>query len=888
MNAKLNVKGIEEAVDLVLDGEERKNGFAIFCGAGISKNSGLPLANSLENSILENLDMEKEDRESLVLTRRPFEDFMETISDNLDIGDLLKLYILAKPSSTHRLIASLARMGLVKMIITTNFDNCIEQAFEMEGLRREIHYDVIYNESDFNRINGLENEIIHLIKIHGSADDIQSVRITLKQIAARDLSVKRASILRSLFSDNSTNTVLVMGYSCSDIFDITPILETIENPRNSVLFIDHVSHMSNTEIEDISMKQDNNPFRKFKGKRIRVDTDLFVSAISNVLGISSEPERKGEFLDWQNYVNTIFSKVKVKDPSLPYALSGQLLMSKMQIKSAIKYYQKALEISHKTNFAFGIARSSSQLAICYDMLGEKDKAISYVNRAIEISDLNKSAEYSLGARMNLATNYFKSGLLEEGFKLAKQIMEESKAIKDIKLLARSYELLGRYYSHIGNSEEALFYLNTALPLFESEGDIRAQISCLGNIAGCFRSKRKYNESIEIYRRSLKLSIDLGSPLYTAECYSSIGSCYRILENPKEALLWLSKARNVLQDSGLLRELGYCLREMAMVQSELGNPGGSLRLYEEAISCFEKTDDKDGMIRTLGDIGVYHLNYGRTKQAMDYYNRALKLIDGLENTSTIAWLYRNVAECFAKDKDFKNANVYLDRAIRISIMINDKDGQEQAMKLRNLISKDSGNIHGPLENNISQTKAGNKYENQIDDMNSHFEQARLSLKMGNLSDFERHFEKARIIAENINRNDFPLSELLTTAHAYYKSGDFAGALKFAERALKYYDLIDNKEQRSALMVTLSKLYLDRKEPGKGLEFALRGIRDASIGGLSTNLMRAKVNAGLCLIALQRIDEALMNFKDAEMIAKTEGMSEDLAGIQKILRELINSS
>jgi tetratricopeptide (TPR) repeat protein len=885
MSVHSQTSGIERVIDLVLGSKDKRNRFAIFCGAGISKNSGLPQANALECSILENLEMEKEDREGFVLTKRPFEAFMETISDNLDISDLLKLFTLAKPNSTHRLIAILAKMGIVQMLITTNFDNCIEQAFEMEGLRKGIDYDTIYNETDFDKFKSRGKEVITLIKIHGTAENIPSVRTTLKQIAARALSMKRAGVLRDFFSDYSTNTVLIMGYSCSDIFDITPILEAIKEPRNRVLFIDHVSHLSIPEIENIGMKQDNNPFKKFKGERIKVDTDLFVSAMSDALRISLNPEKKDKMIDWQNYVNVFFKNVKERDPSLQYALSGQLLVSNMQIKSAIKYYEKALEISHKIGFAFGIARSSSQLAICYDMLGKHDKAISFVNRTIEISDLNRSAEQWLGARMNLATYYYNSGRLEEGFKLAKQILNESKQLNEIKLLAGSYELLGRYYNHIGNAEEALSNLKTALPLFESEGDINAQISCLGNIAGCFQSKRNYKESIEIYNRSLKLSIDLGNPLYIAKCYSSIGSCYRALADPKEALLWLSKARNVLQDSGLLGELGYCLREMAIVLSDLGNPERSVELYEEAVSCFEKTGDKDGIIRTLGEIGVFHLNYGRTKQAMEYYNRALNFVNGLEDTSTVAWLYRNLAGCFAKDKDFKNANFYLDQAVRISDTIRDKDGQEQAVKLRNLISRDSENIQGLRRTSIDQAKRRNRHENQIDEMNYNFEKARFSLKMGNLADYERYFEKAHKIAANINRNDYPLSELLTTAHAYYKSGDLEGALKFAERALEYYDLTDNKEQRSALMVTLSKLYLDRKEPGKGLEFALRGIKEASTGGLSTNLMGAKVNAGLCLIALQRIDEALMNLKDAEMIATTEGKSKDLVGIQKILKGLI---
>ena len=75
------------------DIEDKK--ILLFVGAGISKNSGLPLANELKKSILQKLVIDKrkkdvnEDIQEIMNSELPFEAFMETIEENSDISNIL-------------------------------------------------------------------------------------------------------------------------------------------------------------------------------------------------------------------------------------------------------------------------------------------------------------------------------------------------------------------------------------------------------------------------------------------------------------------------------------------------------------------------------------------------------------------------------------------------------------------------------------------------------------------------------------------------------------------------------------------------------------------------------------------------------------------------------
>ena len=50
---------------------------ALFCGAGISRNSGLPVVHELKSSILSRMGVAQSDRETIMTSTIPFEAFMQ-------------------------------------------------------------------------------------------------------------------------------------------------------------------------------------------------------------------------------------------------------------------------------------------------------------------------------------------------------------------------------------------------------------------------------------------------------------------------------------------------------------------------------------------------------------------------------------------------------------------------------------------------------------------------------------------------------------------------------------------------------------------------------------------------------------------------------------------
>lgn len=108
------------------------------------------------------------------------------------------------PTDAHRAIARLAKQGLLKVIITTNFDRLLETAFEDEGLIPN----VIKSEKDLDGFLPLVHQkSCTIIKIHG---DYRDTRIRNTTTELEDYPPELVGFIRSVLDDFG---LIVCGWS---------------------------------------------------------------------------------------------------------------------------------------------------------------------------------------------------------------------------------------------------------------------------------------------------------------------------------------------------------------------------------------------------------------------------------------------------------------------------------------------------------------------------------------------------------------------------------------------------------------------------------------------------------------------------------------------------
>jgi hypothetical protein len=200
----------------------------VFTGAGISLASGQLSASQLIQHILTALGIASDEIDRLMRHRAfpPFEIIMYFFSQYL-AGNISRLFLYGNPNSSHAVIGEIVMHRNNNAVITTNFDPYHEAYLPGIPVYRD-------------ETKPIPAKGPFIYKIHGSADEPESVRNTVRNITLKRNMDQRKERLREIFTDNYAKPTLLIfvGYSFSDELDINPLF-TGTAFSNTTVIINH-------------------------------------------------------------------------------------------------------------------------------------------------------------------------------------------------------------------------------------------------------------------------------------------------------------------------------------------------------------------------------------------------------------------------------------------------------------------------------------------------------------------------------------------------------------------------------------------------------------------------------------------------------------------------
>jgi hypothetical protein len=133
--------------------------------------------------------------------------------------DAFNVLVRGAPNDDHRAVAELSRGWTVPLVITTNFDPYIEEAFDDVGVPFELHIGDPSRRVRREVAGRRATQITHVVKPHGSIADAYSLVVTMRQSGR-----PATKALHQLITTTLKNSpVLLVGYSGNDD-DIFPAL----------------------------------------------------------------------------------------------------------------------------------------------------------------------------------------------------------------------------------------------------------------------------------------------------------------------------------------------------------------------------------------------------------------------------------------------------------------------------------------------------------------------------------------------------------------------------------------------------------------------------------------------------------------------------------------
>jgi len=656
---------IGKLVETILNGD-----VVFFVGAGISFHSGIPLASELKSRILCQLPVNKKEATQIQNAALPFEAFFETLSRGGSIDSLLKLFRGSIPNRNHFLVAKLAKYGHIRKICTTNFDLLIERALESEGLIKNSEFKVLSLENEFENNDSRLGSGITLYKVHGSADNLSSIVVTLRRIAARSYSVPRRRIINDLFSEGVHSHVLVLGYSCSDVFDLIPQIEEITGDKKKVYFIEHCKGESELQLYPLGR-----PFVAYSGATLRVDTDYFIKELWKHTLSDPWPNISVPVFSWRDFIKAWKQELRLADA---FFIAGELLRQIGMYFEAIRQFREAIKTTKHNGDDANVCRSYGSLGTCLRALGRYEEALDVYQSGYKLTEETNSERNQSRFLGDIGSVYRNKGEYSTALIYQKQSLRAARRTGDYELVAQVHANLGNTFHMLGKYRAAARYHQLSAQAAETAGDKRLEALSMGNLGSALLIKGDTVKAGSSFKRAIELAELIGDRRTFLTNLSNIATLSELQGDIKQSIATYEQVLDIALETSQ-RELE------ASVRSNLAGCFGLLKEYtrciEQATISLEaarEIGDIRTEVRALGNLGIGLVHMDNKEKALITLKSALKLARKIGDKRGEALQLKNLSELHYLSGELTLTESYSEQCLELSRLIGEKRIEARAL------------------------------------------------------------------------------------------------------------------------------------------------------------------------------------------------------------------
>lgn len=689
--------------DLIND--DAKLTFLVGAGCSIDAPSCLSDGRAANKAIINYTCAKIEAEKILKLKNLRFEQLVEILRDKLDPKLKFIDYYgqCDKPNMQHFFLANMITKG--HFVMTVNFDFLIEHALLQSGVKKK-KIRVVITEEDFKTNDNpsilYDEGIKALFKIHGSTRNMIKDEETRDSLVATiqafgsgkegESVFQLEPFKRPLFENISNNrTLVVMGYSGSDDFDIGPTLKRLKNIVN-IIWIDFTPDDDGSEkIYEISesMVQETKELDKVNQilvgiyrmhnarhvYRVNANTTRLIRTITKIKQKPSSESFTITVKDW------LEDEVDAPSQKMQYYIPYHIYYNFSMYDDAMRCLEEIINIAEKNKNQFSQSVALSNIGAIYQLQGNYQEALKRFEEALIIFKQLKYLEEEAGCLNNIGGIYSEQGDFPKALKLFEKALEIMKNLKNFSGESTCLNNIAVIHHKQGNYLDALKKYEKVLLINEQLGDLLGKALILNNIGEIYRLQGKFLEALKRFEEALMIDEQLVNLLGKSAHLNNIGLVYYGQWNLPEALKRYEEALMIDEQLGDLLGKAMVLNNIGEVYRVQGNFPEALKRFEEALSINDQIKNLSGKAMVLNNIATISHIQGNTTEALKLLEDALKIDEQLKDLSGKARRLANIGEVYRLQEKFPEALEVLEESLKIGEYLKDLAGN--AMRLSSI-------------------------------------------------------------------------------------------------------------------------------------------------------------------------------------------------------------
>ncbi len=353
-----------------------------------------------------------------------------------------------------------------------------------------------------------------------------------------------------------------------------------------------------------------------------------------------------------------------------YFHTGKVFKTQNRYHQAIKYFDSSAVLYLKLGDTVEYARAVYKKGVSYGNWAKYKLAINNYDKAEKI----------LKIKINNSDNYDENKLLahilwDKGYNTAekgdnitaiKTYNEAEKILNRIGGSKHDRAILRRNIAAVlkkqGQYEKAIKNYKKARLLFYGAGYSAKYARAFDDLADTYFKMGKYRKAIKLFADAYDLKISLDDKSGAGFSKSNIGQAFWNLGNYDSAII-LHRQAVVLRKAGNdIVGTAYSYEKIADLWKETGDLDSALHFYQISEKLYiANNDTTDKLAEITQSVGTLYYDLKNYDKAIQYYTRALKLYEAIDNGVGIANGLYNLGLCYYNIKSYTAAEEYLQKA-----------------------------------------------------------------------------------------------------------------------------------------------------------------------------------------------------------------------------------
>lgn len=340
---------------------------------------------------------------------------------------------------------------------------------------------------------------------------------------------------------------------------------------------------------------------------------------------------------WPKY-NNLLIKIAEKNSVKPNPLKNVYLKhliyalgntaygfkNKGDIKKALEYYNKALDIAEQIQNKDGIAYSLNGIGIIYQVNGDIKQAIEYFFKSLKINEEVGDKTAIASSLNNLANIYLLQGDVKKAKEYYYKNLNIKEEIGDKGAITFALKNLGFFYSKQGELNKALEYYFKSLKLEKEIGDKAGAAISLNNIGSVYMKQNELDKALEYHLKSLSIMQEIDNKGGVANSFVNIGKVYSKQKKYQNAIKYANKSFIIAKEIGAPERIQKAADLLYTSYKTIGNNSEALKYYEEYIIMRDSLNNDEITKKTIQSSLQYDFEKKELKNKLEQQQQLTKI------------------------------------------------------------------------------------------------------------------------------------------------------------------------------------------------------------------------------------------------------------------------